>query len=349
MKKRFAWLMALAVLAFSIPSYAAENDIVEIASGNPDFSILVSALQEAELVSALQAEGPFTVFAPTNAAFADLLEALDIDAEALLSHPDLAKVLLYHVVSGKVMSTDLSDGMTAATLHGGSLAIGVDGGVTINDANVAVADIEASNGVIHVIDKVLVPEDFVLEQPAPQEEKPDIVEIALGDSQFSMLVMLLQKADLVSALQGEGPFTVFAPTNDAFNALLAELEISADELMAQPALADVLLYHVVSGKVMSTDLSDGLAAPTLEGDTVVFDLSSGVKVDSASVIAADVEASNGVIHVVDGVLIPEGFVLETIENEQEAIPKMGDVSAIPMLAALGAAAVGLAAARKRTK
>ncbi len=349
MKKIIAMLMAVAVMALSIPAQAAENDIVDIASGNTDFSILVAALGEADLVAALQGEGPFTVFAPTDEAFESLLADLEIDAETLLAHPDLGKVLLYHVVSGKVMSTDLSDGMAAATLNGESVSISTSNGVVVNDAMVTSADIEASNGVIHVIDKVLVPSDFQLESTPVETEKPDIVEIAVGDSRFSMLVMLLQEADLVGALQGEGPFTVFAPTNAAFESLISALGISPEELMAQPELSEVLLYHVISGKVMSTDLSDGLEAATLNGESVVFDLSSGVMVNEANVIGADIEASNGVIHVIDGVLVPEGFVLEEIESHAEEIPKTGDVSAVPMIAVLGASAIGLAIAKRKRK
>jgi transforming growth factor-beta-induced protein len=347
MKKTLALLMAVALVTFSVPTYADDHDIVDIAVDNPDFSILVAALSEAGLVEALRGDGPFTVFAPTDAAFATLLSDLGIGAEDLLGHPDLSKVLLYHVVSGKVMSTDLSDGMMPATLNGNTIDIGVGGGVTINQANVISADIMASNGVIHVIDSVIVPPDFILDQPTMMEEKPDIVDIALSDPSFSMLVMLLQEAELVGALQGDGPFTVFAPTNDAFIQLVTALGITPEELMAQPALADVLLYHVISGKVMSTDLSDGLAAPTLNGDTIDFDLSSGVKADQANVISADIEALNGVVHVIDAVLVPEGFSLEDVDLMENEIPKTGDISALPMIGVFFATAGGFTILKKK--
>jgi len=356
MKRILSLLMALTLLTFSFPSNAEEPDIVDIAVGNPDFSILVTALGEAGLVEALQGDGLFTVFAPTDAAFAQLLADLNITAADLLGHPDLSKVLLYHVVSGKVMSTDLSDGMMPQTLNGNTIEIGTIGGVTVNQANVVTADIEASNGVIHVIDSVIVPPDFMLEQPTMMddeptmmEDKPDIVDIALSDPSFSMLVMLLQEVQLVGALQGDGPFTVFAPTNDAFVELVTALDITPEELMAQPALADVLLYHVVSGKVMSTDLSDGLEAPTLNGDTITFDLSSGVMVDQANVTAADIEAANGVVHVIDSVLIPEGFALEDVEIPEEDIPKTGDPSMIPLFAALMGSGLAVTIAKRKFK
>lgn len=339
--KRIIAVAAAFLLTFSTAAFAAEGDIIDIAVNNGNFNILAQALTTADLVATLQTEGPFTVFAPTDAAFSDLLAALDISAEDLLGHPDLSKVLLYHVVSGKVMSTDLSDGMTAPTVLGESITVDLDNGVMINDASVTAADIEAANGVIHVIDKVLVPDAFVLE-PSMEEEMmeedmmadKDIVDIALGDEQFSMLVMLLQRAELVGALQGDGPFTVFAPTNDAFVSLVTALGITPEELMAQPQLVDVLLYHVVSGKVMSTDLSNGLMAATLQGEDITFDLSSGVKANDSSVIAADVSASNGVIHVIDQVLVPAGFTLEEIAIEEEDIPKTGQTSPIGYYAVL---------------
>lgn len=342
MKKAISLLVVVMLLLVAIPTSAAEGDIVDVASNDSNFSILVTALQTAELVEALQGEGPFTVFAPTDAAFAALLEALDISAEQLLSQSGLADVLLYHVVSGKIMSTDLSNGQTAETLNGESITVDLSDGVKINESTVTTADIEATNGVIHVIDQVLIPEGFALDM----EEEMDIVDIALADENFSTLVAALQQADLVGALQGEGPFTVFAPTNDAFAALLEALDISAEQLLLQPELAEVLLYHVVSGKVMSTDLTNGLEAETLNGESVTFDLTDGVKVNMSTVIGADVEASNGVIHVIDSVLVPEGFTLQEVEHDTE-IPKTGVAGIIPF-AFLGVAGlVGLKLAKKK--
>jgi len=343
-------LFTVMMFLLTTPIQAAEGDIVDIAVSNGSFTTLVAALQQAELVGALQGDGPFTVFAPTDAAFAELLAALNISAADLLAHPDLSKVLLYHVVSGKVMSTDLSDGMIAPTLNGQAITVDLDMGVMIDSANVITADIEATNGVIHVIDSVLVPDDFKLEQETMDEMvSTDIVDIALSDPNFSMLVMLLQEADLVGALQGDGPFTVFAPTNDAFVDLVTALGITPEELMAQPELASVLLYHVVSGKVMSTDLTNGLEAPTLNGNTVSFDLSSGVKVNTSTVISADVEASNGVVHVIDTVLIPEGFVLVDVDVMEEAVPKTGDPVVFPFIMLAAAGIFGTSIMKKKSK
>lgn len=299
-------LMSLVLLS-GATAFAQEQNIVEIAAGNPDFSILVAAVQKAELVEALQAEGPLTVFAPTDAAFEKLLNELNITAEDLLNHPQLTDVLLYHVVAGKVLSTDLSNGLEAETLGGLNITVDLTDGVKINQSTVTAADLEASNGVIHVIDTVLVPETFQL---TPAAELPaTVVDIAVSNPDFSILVAALQKAELVEALQAEGPFTVFAPTDEAFAKLLAELNISAEDLLNHPQLADVLLYHVVAGKVLSTDLSNGLEAETLGGEKITVDLMDGVKINQSIVTAADIQAGNGVIHVIDTVLVPETFKL----------------------------------------
>ena len=345
MKKMMSLLLSL-VLLMGIPTFAADQDIVEIAVGNSDFSILVAALQKADLVGALQGAGPFTVFAPTNAAFEKLLASLGITADQLLNHPQLKEVLLYHVVSGQVLSTNLENGMMAATLSGESIKVDLTSGVKINQSSVSTADVMATNGVIHIIDTVLVPSTFVLS--AEPEVPATVVDIALSNGDFSMLVSLLQKADLVGALQGEGPFTVFAPTNAAFEKLLAALNISASDLMNQPDLAKVLLYHVVSGNVMSTDLSDGLKAPTLNGESVEFDLSSGVMVNQSNVVSADIKAGNGVVHVIDTVLVPTNFVYQAVEENTE-VPKTGTVGLTGIAIASIMTLAGAGIARKRMK
>lgn len=142
----------------------AEENIVSIAQSNPDFSILVAALQEAGLVETLQGDGPFTVFAPTDAAFEKLLMDLDITAEELLAQPDLEKVLTYHVVSGQVMAADLTDGMEAATVNGEEVSFDLSGDPMVNESMITSTDIEASNGVVHAIDTVMVPADFELQE-----------------------------------------------------------------------------------------------------------------------------------------------------------------------------------------
>lgn len=339
MKKMVSILMIMALI-ISIPVYGDDQTIVDIASGDSSFSILVSALEKADLVDALQGEGPFTVFAPTDDAFVALLDTLDIDAETLLNHPQLGEVLLYHVISGRVLSTDLVNDMEAATLQGESVKVNLESGVAINDSSVVTADIEASNGVIHVIDKVLVPSSFMLDVEA---DKPTtVVDIALSSVDFSMLVSLLQQASLVEALQGDGPFTVFAPTNAAFESLLEDLDISASDLMNQPDLSKVLLYHVVSGKVLSSDLSDGLIAETLNGEGLTFDLSNGAKVNASNINLVDIEAENGVVHVIDAVLVPENFNYQEVVVDEE-IPKTGvtDLTGLLVIGIIGLGAVAV--------
>lgn len=143
----------------------------------------------------------------------------------------------------------------------------------------------------------------------------DIVDIALGDPDFSTLVLALETADLVETLQGEGPFTVFAPTNDAFDTLLNELDITAEELLAQPDLEQVLTYHVVPGNVLAGDLTDGMTADTVNGEELTFDLSGDPMVNDAMIITTDIEASNGVIHAIDTVLVPSDFELQEVDAE----------------------------------
>jgi uncharacterized surface protein with fasciclin (FAS1) repeats len=348
MKRIISILTVLLVVISLMPIYAAPGDIVDIAAGIDDFSVLVAALQKAELVEALQGDGPYTVFAPTNQAFEKLLGQLGITAEDLLNHPQLSDVLLYHVVSGKVMSTDLTNGLKAATLQGEEVVFDLSDGVKVNMSGVVTADVEATNGVIHIIDTVLVPSAFKLNaEEEMMSPTMDIVDIALGNEDFSMLVSLLQKADLVSTLQGDGPFTVFAPTNQAFEDLLKALDITASELMAQPDLAKVLLYHVVPGKVMSTDLVNNMKAATAEGSEITINLDNGVMVNSSNVLSADIEASNGVVHVIDSILVPASFALQNVEM-QESLPKTGVVSLLPLgiLGMLGVAGFAVTTKKK---
>ena len=273
-----------------------QKSIVETASSNPDFSILVEALTKADLVNTINASNNLTVFAPTNAAFQELFAALGVSGISDISKETLTPILLYHVLGAKVPSASVTTGY-AFTLSPGpdskTLAIYLntsDGVVINNTVNVTTADLMATNGVIHVIDEVLLPNS--------------IVDIASNNGSFSILVQALVKADLVSALTGAGPFTVFAPTNDAFNALFATLGVTGIADLTKEQLSPILLYHVVSGNVLSTELSNG-NVPTLNGGNISVDITSGVKINSStSVILADVQGTNGVVHAIDKVLLP---------------------------------------------
>ena len=158
---------------------------------------------------------------------------------------------------------------------------------------------------------------------AAEEPTDDIVEIALSNDDFSILVSALQKAELVETLQGDGPFTVFAPTNAAFEKLLGELGVTAEELLAQPDLAKVLTYHVVPGKVMAADLKDGMMAETVNGEEVKFDLSGDPMVNESMITDTDIEATNGVVHVIDTVLVPSNFKLQAVDMEEDTVAKTG--------------------------
>jgi transforming growth factor-beta-induced protein len=280
------------------PTPEPTKNIVEIAASDERFSTLVAAVTKAGLIETLSSEGPFTVFAPTNDAFAALLAELGITAEELLASPDLGSILTYHVIAGKVTAADVVKLDKATTVNGKDITIEVvEGNVILNGSiKVIITDIMASNGVIHVIDGVLLP---------PADPKLSIVDIALSNPDFSTLVAALQKAELVEALSAEGPFTVFAPNNAAFEKLADSLNVEVADLLELPNLADILLYHVAKGAVKAEKAVELGSIETLQGASVHVSKSHGsVFVNHSKVIAADIEASNGVIHVIDMVLIP---------------------------------------------
>lgn len=280
------------------PAEEAMGTIVDVASEAGSFSTLLAAAQAAGLVETLQSDGPFTVFAPTDDAFAALPEGT---VEALLADPvALTEILLYHVVSGKVLASDVVGLSSATTVQGSDVAITVAGNaVKLNESNVTATDIEASNGVIHVIDAVLLPPS----DDMADDEMGTIVDVASAAGTFETLLAAAQAAGLAETLQSEGPFTVFAPTDDAFAALP---EGTVESLLADPdALADILLYHVVSGKVFAADVVGLTSATTVQGADVAITVEGdSVKVNDANVVATDIEASNGVIHVIDAVILP---------------------------------------------
>jgi uncharacterized surface protein with fasciclin (FAS1) repeats len=279
----------------------AMPSIAEIAVADGRFTTLVAALDAAGLVETLSGEGAFTVFAPTDDAFAALPEGT---VEALLADiPALTDILLYHVVDGVVPAEAALtlDGQMVETLSGEKFSVSLmDGDLYINDAKVIITDIEASNGIIHVVDAVILP-------PAEEamEMKKTIAEIAVEDGRFTTLVAALDAAGLVETFAGEGAFTVFAPTDDAFAALP---EGTVEALLADiPALTEVLTYHVLDGVVPSeTALTlDANMVETLSGkDFYVSVVDGNLYINGAMVIIADIEASNGVIHVIDAVLLP---------------------------------------------
>ena len=349
------------------------KSIVDTAIANDDLSLLVDALIQADagLVATLNGEGPFTVFAPTNQAFVDLLDLLGDDFNSLSDFDTeaekalLVKVLTYHVVAGTAaFSTDLSNGQTIETFQGENVGINIkDGTVHIVDATetnaaVTTADVKATNGVVHVINKVLLPQE-VLDLLAQMSLKT-IVEIAVATDDLSLLVGALGQADagLVETLGSEGPFTVFAPTNAAFvdllNALgddfnsLADFDTEAEKML----LVKVLTYHVVAGTAaFSTDLSDGQNIKTFQGENVGINIKNGTVhiVDAtetnATVTGADIKASNGVVHVINKVLLPQevlDILNPPVPNIVETAQSVEDLSLL--VAALIQADAGLVGA-----
>jgi transforming growth factor-beta-induced protein len=293
-----ALVASIATTAAAAPDRSAEapsKNIVETAVAAGQFKTLASLLDRAGLVNTLATGGPFTVFAPTDAAFAKLPKST---LDSLAANPaKLRAVLLYHVVSGAVPAKDVVELRTAKTLNGASVRIRVTGGsVRVDAARVTTADVMASNGVIHVIDRVLIPK-------AATAPKRNLVGTAVAAGKFKTLVALLKQAGLAGALQAKGPFTVFAPTDAAFakvpRATLAALGRDRAKLRS------VLLYHVARGKLNAAAVAARTRIMTLNGKSVRVRAAGGtVRVGGARVTAANVVATNGVVHAIDRVLIP---------------------------------------------
>lgn len=307
-KKAAATFMMAATVLFSSCSKddpkPADKSIAALVTANADFSLLRTALIEAGLVDVLSASGTYTVFAPNNAAFI----AAGLDTEAKIKAvpvTTLKGILTYHVLGQRVASAEIATANNTAvkTLNEQNVFITKNGsGVFVNGASVIQADLNASNGVVHVINSVLMP------------ATGNIVETAQANPNFSYLVAAVLRAsqgstNVAAALSGAGPLTVFAPTNQAF--INAGFPTIASIQAANPAtLTSILTYHVVSGRVLSSDLTEGAKPATLNGGTLTISLNGGAKVKgntnaTASVISpANLITTNGVIHVVDQVLLP---------------------------------------------
>jgi uncharacterized surface protein with fasciclin (FAS1) repeats len=271
-----------------------QTTLTAVARANGNFTTLLGALEATGLDMALEGPGPFTVMAPTDAAFARLPDGV----VASLDAATLEKILKYHVVAGDARAEDVITMTSATTLGGDSFSIsaGADG-VFLNAATEVVqTDVLADNGVIHVIDSVLLPPGMAF--------PGTLVDAVSAYPAFDTLVSAVSGAELVDALQGSNEgngFTLFAPTNSAFAALGIELST-----LDKTALSSVLLYHVVSGSVDASTVVGLTSAPTLEGSNIAISVAGGgVKLDSdVNVVRTDLRASNGIIHVVDGVLTP---------------------------------------------
>jgi uncharacterized surface protein with fasciclin (FAS1) repeats len=316
MKISMIWLSSLLLFGslFTLTSCGDDDDdvmavenIVSFAENSDEYTILADALATANLDDVLRGDGPFTVFAPDNAAFQALLDSND-DWDSLEDIPaeTLSAVLTNHVIGGaELASGDLQDAYyttLSPTSFGDdvntTLYVNPSDGVVLNGGpEVVVPDVDVNNGVIHGVDAVI--------------GLPDVVTFATSNPVFSSLAAALTRADLVSNLQGDGPFTVFAPTNAAFQALL-DTDDDWDSLEDIPAelLENVLLYHVsTAGNVRSTDLMQDMSVPTLFGESLTVDLSGDNPQivggnSTATVVLPDVQGVNGVVHAIDTVLLP---------------------------------------------
>jgi len=268
--------------------------IVDVASKAGGFETLLTAAKAAGLVEALSGDGPITVLAPTDEAFSKL----PAGTVGMLLEPEnrglLTQILTYHVIPGRVNSGTVKALDNAATLLGQRIDIEAGhAGITIDGAKVVKADIGASNGVIHVIDTVLMP------------ATDDIVETAADAGTFNTLLAAAKAAGLAEVLGSEGPFTVFAPTDEAFAALPEGTVESLLEPQNRDKLASILKYHVVEGRLYADAALEAGDAQTALGESVRIKKSwGGVKINDSKVVSADIEASNGVIHVIDTVLLP---------------------------------------------
>jgi len=279
------------------------------------FNAMVAAAGKAGLTSALDdPAASLTVFAPTDAAFGNLARSLGFaDANAMVQALDsatLAKILQYHVLPARKPAATLASGSgSEGTLYSfegkaASLKLSTTGGVKITDAaltqaTVTAADVQTDNGVIHAVDKVLVPPGVL-----------NVVQMAQVNPTFSVLVEAVVTAKLAGTLSGAGPFTVFAPTDTAFGAALAELGLTKPQLLASPDLAAILTYHVVAGNVRAANvvaLPKPAAVTTVQGGSFSVGADLGLTDAlgrTATLVATDVVASNGVIHVIDKVILP---------------------------------------------
>jgi len=299
MMRRFIAVLSL-LLTAAVPMAASgagtqskgPGTVVDVAVKDGRFTTLVAALKAANLDKTLMGVGPFTVFAPTDAAFAKL-PAGTVDT-LLKDIPALKKILLYHVVAGRVAAADVVKVTSATTVNGLPVMVKVSGSkVMINDATVQITDIGASNGLIHVVDTVILP------------PSGDIVDVAVANGGFKTLVAAVQAAGLVETLKGPGPFTVFAPTDAAF----AKLPAGTVEALLKdiPRLKAILTYHVVPGRVYAADVVKVSSTATVQGSSISISVDKGaVKLNgSSTVVATDILTTNGVIHVIDTVIIPK--------------------------------------------
>ena len=294
MKKIFSLALAAVISVASGSAFAFDKNIVDTAVEAGKFKTLAAALGAAGLVDAVKGPGPFTVFAPSDEAFAKLPKGT---VETLLKPENkdkLKAILTYHVVPGKVMAKDVLGVKGAKSLNGQRIDVKVDGGkVMVDGAQVVATDIACTNGVIHVIDSVILPSE------------DNIPTVATKAGKFNTLLAAAKAAGLVEALSGDKALTVFAPTDDAFAKLPKDTVATLLKPENKDKLKAILLFHVVEGRVYSEDALAAKSAATLQGSKVEITVKDGAAyVNGAKILATDVDASNGVIHIIDSVILP---------------------------------------------
>ncbi len=296
-RKNLSIFVALLFIATSINVTYADNkvegDIVDTAISAGSFNTLVAAVKAAGLVDVLKGDGPFTVFAPTDDAFSKLPAGTVENLLKPENKDKLVAILTYHVVPGKVMSSDVVKLSEAKTVFGQKASINVSGSsVMVDKANVVKTDIKTSNGIIHVIDNVIIPRD--------------VVDLAVDAGSFKTLVTAVKAAGLVDALKGDGPFTIFAPTDDAFAKLPKKTLTSLLKPENKSKLASILKYHVVPGRYLADDVLTLNKVKTLNGQKAKIKTNYGsAMIDKAKIVSTDIVGLNGVIHVIDSVIIPK--------------------------------------------
>ena len=294
MKKIVSYALATWMSVASMSAFGFEKNIVDTAVEAGKFKTLAAALGAAGLVDAVKGPGPFTVFAPSDEAFAKLPKGT---VETLLKPENKEKlkaILTYHVVPGKVMAKDVLGVKGAKSLNGQRIDVKVDGGkVMVDGAQVVATDIACTNGVIHVIDSVILPSE------------DNIPTVATKAGKFNTLLAAAKAAGLVDALSGDKALTVFAPTDDAFAKLPKDTVATLLKPENKEKLKAILLFHVVEGRVYSEDALAAKSAATLQGSKVEITVKDGAAyVNGAKILATDVDASNGVIHIIDSVNLP---------------------------------------------